>query len=291
MELTTRRKFCGTAIMALPTVAVLAKAKTIDFGDSSDSPDPIFNSIADEFTRITIDGAQKGYKSEHFRGYAGIMKILDAQMENKGINKETDQKLDEDDFYKSNPIRSAKSVSDYWRKWRIEIREDELIERMVMDGKSYHEWKKAIKKKGGVRALHVRIASAFEQKAKEYETSALRTGPSFQQGRIWFPRQEEKPFFLKAQQVTPDDVLMRFISEDNIAVTPSSYEIYNLAISMGFGGVNLDCLCKGMVVEGIILSMACLSTICAPCCVPAALLVAIEKIMEGFSMCSPNRCS
>jgi hypothetical protein len=289
MEDTTRRKFCGMAILALPALAVLAKAKAIDIDDSPDSADPIFNSLADEFTRITVDGAQNGFKSEHFRRYAGFMRVFDAQMENKAINKETDKKLDEDDFYKLNPFRSARSISDFWRRRKIEIREDELIERLTMDWKTYREWKKAIKKQGGVRALHARVAEAFEKKAKEYETSALRKGPFIQQGRIEFPRQEEQAAFVKAQYEDPDRLLTEFIFDGLILPLPGIGAIYDIARSVPLN-INYDCLCRAMVVEGSVLSLTCLTGFCLPCCTPAATLLAVEKLMEGLGMCSPTKC-
>jgi hypothetical protein len=290
MENTTRRKFCGTAILALPALAVIAKAKTNDIDDDfPDSRDPIFNSLADEFTRITVDGSRNGFKAEHFRSYAGFMRVFDAQMENKGINRETDKALDEDDFYKLNPFRSARSISDFWRKRKIEIREDELIERLTMDWKIYQEWKKAIKKQGGIRALHARVAEAFEQKAKELETSALRNGPFIRQGRIEFPRKEEQANFMKAQYEDPDRLIKEFIIEGSIISMPILGGIYEIFKSTS-SALNYHCLCRAMVVEGSILSLACLTTLCLPCCTPAATLLAVEKLMEGVGLCSPTQC-
>ncbi len=289
MELTTRRKFCGSAILTLPALAVLAKAKTMDIEDFSESSDPIFNSLAEEFARITVDGAQKGFKAEHFRRYAGFMRVFDAQMENKGINKETDKKLDEDDFYKLNPIRSARSVSDFWRKRKIEIHEDELIERLAMDWKVYQEWKKAIKKQGGLRMLHARVAEAFEQKAKEYETSALRNGPYIHQGEVRFPRQEEKSVFMKAQLEDPDRFLREFVFDGVTISLPALGDSFDIVSAIGTN-INYHCLCRAMIVEASILSLTCLTGICLPCCIPAATLLALEKLMEGVGLCSPTRC-
>jgi|WetSurMetagenome_2_1015567.scaffolds.fasta_scaffold253939_2 hypothetical protein len=290
MEDTTRRKFCGTAILAIPALAVIGKAKTTDIdNDFSAAPDSIFNSLADEFTRITVDGAQNGFKSEHFRRYAGFMRVFDAQMESKGINRETDKKLDEDDFYKLNPMRSAKLASDFWRKRRIEIREDELTERLTMDWKIYNEWKKAIKKQGGVRALHARVAIAFEQKAKEYETSTLRNGPFIRQGRIEFPRREEQAAFVKAQYIDPDRLISEFVFEGVTIPLPLVGDAWSIVESIGFN-INYHCLCRAMIVEGAILSLACLLGLCLPCCAPGAILLAAEKLLEGLGLCSPTKC-
>jgi hypothetical protein len=289
MENTTRRKFCGTAILALPALAVLAKAKTFDADGFSDSPDPIFNSLADEFTRITVDGAQNGFKAEHFRRYAGFMRVFDAQMENKGINKETDKKLDEDDFYKLNPMRSARWVSNFWHERKIEIREDELIERMAMDRKTYQEWKKAIKKQGGIRALHAKIAETFEKKAMEYETSALRNGPFIHQGRIEFPGQDDKPKFIKAQFDTESPLKTQFVFEDSILSTPLFIGDY-FDLSKIRPGFNVDCLCRAMVIEGTILTLSCMLGLCLPCCIPAGIILAAEKLMEGLGACQPTKC-
>jgi hypothetical protein len=289
MEKTTRRKFCGTALLALPALALLPKAKAMDINGSYNSSDPIFDSLADEFTRITADGAKNGFKSEHFRRYAGFMRVFDAQMENKGINRETDKKLDEDDFRKLDPMRSARAISDFWRRRKIEIHDDELIERLTMDWKSYRDWKKAFRKLGGIHVLHTKIAETFEQAAKAYETSAVRNGPFIDQGRIEFPPQEEKAIFLKAQYEDYDSMVRNLLFQESVIAIPFAGDVYAVASSIGFG-VNYHCLCRAMVVEGAILSLVCLSAICLPCCTPAATVMAVEKLLEGLGLCSPNMC-
>jgi hypothetical protein len=260
MEKTTRRMFCGTAIMAAPALTLLAKDREIE-GGFSDSSDPIFDALAGEFTRVTTDGAQFGFKSEHFRRYAGFMRILDAHMEGKGLNRELNKSMDEDDFHRLDPVRAAKSTVEYWRKHNVEMREDELTERLMVDWRSYSEIKKAIKKQGGVHALNVKVAELFERKAKEYETSSFRGGPVIREGRVSFPRQSDRPLFMKAQ-----------------------YEWLGTIVL----GVDIDCLCKAMVTVGSLFSLLCIGFPVA--CIPAAIFLAIEKLMEGFDFCDPHKC-
>jgi hypothetical protein len=260
MEKTTRRMFCSTAILATPALTLLAKDQGIE-GGFSDSSDPLFEALADEFTRVTADGAQFGFKAEHFRRYAGFMRMVNAHMEGKGLNRELNKRMDEDDFYRLDPVRAAKSTVEYWRKHNMEMREDELTERLTMDWRSYIETKKAIKKQGGIGALNLKVAELFERKAKEYETSSFRGGPVIREGRISFPRQNDRPFFIKAQ-----------------------LEWFGTA----FLGVDIDCLCKAMVTVGAFFSLLCIGFPIA--CIPGAMLLAIEKLMEGFDICDPHKC-
>jgi hypothetical protein len=265
MEKTTRRIFCGTAMMAFPMLALAAQGKdkhgTVD--DLSGSEDPLLDALADEFTRVTADGAQNGFKTEHFRHYAEFVRIFDAHLEGRGTNKEIDRRLDEDDFNKLDPARAARNTANYWHKHGIDFREDELAAGLTMDANTYREVKKAIKKQGGVRALHARIADALERKAKEHETAVLRGGPSVQEGRISFPKRKSP-------------LQLQFINVQ-----------YELLYALGW---NFNCLCRAMQLEGGVLMLLCDTLICLPCCAPGAILLALLNILQGLGLCNPNRC-
>jgi hypothetical protein len=261
MEKTTRRMFCGTAILATPALTLLAKDQGIE-GGFSDSHDPLYDALADEFTRVTADGAQFGFKSEHFRRYAGFMRIVNAHMEGKGLNRELNKRMDEDDFHRLDPVRAAKSTVEYWRKHNVEMREDDLTERLMMDWRSYTEIKKAIKKQGGVGALNAKVAEVFERKAKEYETSSFRGGPVIREGRISFPRQNDQQLFIKAQWEWLGTIIL---------------------------GFDIDCLCRAMVTTGAICGLICVFGV-PVACIPSAFLLAFEKLMEGLDLCDPHKC-
>ncbi len=262
MERTTRRTFCSAAALAVPALPLLAHGKGAGENDVSDRQDLIFNALAGEFVRVTADGAQFGFKAEHFRRYAGFIRVFDAHMESTGLNREFDKRLDEDDFHRLDPARAAKSAVDFWRKHDVDMPEDELTARLMMDRNFYIEGKKAIKKLGGIRAVYAKAAEVFERKAKEYETSSFRGNPVVREGRIVFPRQNGQPEFMKVQLD------------------------YLLSITVGF---NLDCLCRAMVVAGAASSLLCILGV-PPLCIPGATLLALEKLMEGLRLCDPGKC-
>jgi hypothetical protein len=262
MEKTTRRIFCSTAVLAVPALPLLAKENSVGSDSFSNSSDPIFDALTEEFNRVTADGAQNGFKAEHFRRYAEFMRIFNAHMESKGYNKEFNKKLDEDDFYKLDPVRTAKSVAEFWRKHNVEMREDELTEQLAIDWKSYMEFKKSIRKNGGIQTLYLKVAEAFERKAKEYETSSLRGSPVFHQGKVLFPVQNGQPHLLNAQFGWLLDMIV---------------------------GFDMDCFCKALIATAALCGIICVFG-CPALCIPAALLLALEKIMEGMYLCNPDKC-
>ncbi len=303
--------FCETALMAFPALTLVAKGNESGIENPYDSTDSIMDDLADELVRVTADGAQNGFKSEHFRRYAGFMRMLDAQMESRGTNKEANKRLDDDDFHRLNPIKSARFISEYWRKRNLDFREDELL---TIDWKSYLEGKKEIKKMGGVRALNSRVALLFEFKAQQYETAAFYGGPYIRQGRIAFPRQPEKPLFVNAQfsdllsivpsnsngSYTPElaEKLLNFLRE-HPGLLDSSFSSIDFSnpifsgvagLSILVMGAKLDCLCKAMSALGAFLALLCVFALCGPCCAPAAALTALEKLLETFHVCDPKDC-
>jgi hypothetical protein len=282
MEKTTRRIFCSTAILAAPALTLLAQNKEI--GNAlPDSPDPFFDALMDEFVRVTAEGAQNGFRAEQYRRYAAFMRMLDAQMEGKGINKELDKRLDEDDYYRLNPAKMAKTTVEYWRKRNLDFREDELTARLTMDGGSYLQIKKAIKKQGGVRVLHAKVAELFERKAKEYELSVYHGGPQFHQGRISFPKQREHSF-VRAQ-------FDGMYGIGDFGFDPSDLELDAGGwLSRRIAGLNLDCFCRALVVESAVISLLCIFTCFPLFCTAAATIMAVERLMEDMGMCNPGRC-
>jgi hypothetical protein len=257
MQKIARRSFCGTALMAFPLLGL-----SFQDNEGTGASDRVLDSIADEFARITTDGAQHGFRAEHFRRYASNMRIFDAHMEGRGVNKETNRKLEEEDYPQLNPVRTAQSVVEFWKKHGLYFDQDDLAGSLSIDVKSYKSLKSAIKKNGGVRKLHAKIADSFERKAKEFEAAAYHGGPRIKAGRVTIPRSEVsgRPLFVPAQ----------------------------FDVSM-FAGFSLDCLCRAMIIEGSLLSLLCVVGL-LPCCEIAAFLLAFEKLMEGLGMCSPNGC-
>jgi len=263
MEKIARRSFCGTALLALPLFCIRARAAD----DLSEQSDFILDNLADEFTRIAADGAQNGFKSEHFRRCAGLIRTFDVRLEEKGTNRDLNSRLEEDDFHKLNPSLTARRTMEYWDKHGIHLGESDLKAQLTMSPADYRQMKKRIKKLGGVRRLHAGIAEALERKATEYEGAAIRGAAAVvQNGRIVFPssRKTNRPEF-----------------------TPVQFE--GILVPDVFWLPNMDCLCRAMTVEGALLSLACLVG-CVPCCVPAAFMLAFEKFLEGIGLCSPSHC-
>ncbi|NLT66991.1 MAG: hypothetical protein GXX84_10350 [Acidobacteria bacterium] len=262
MEKLARRTFCGTALLGFPLLYLQAK----EIGgllEGSKGSDPIMESISQEFYRITADGAANGYRPEHFRRYAGIIKTFDAHMEATGINREFDQRLDDNDHHRMNPHRTARDTVRYWETRGIYLNQDDLAGGLVMDPITYRRMKKAIRKQGGIRNLHDKIAAALEQKAKECEKTALKGGAVIRNGRLGFPTLRQ-PEFVNAQ--LPFDLSMSALL-----------------------GTNMHCLCKAMLVEGALLAVVCAVGI-VPVCAPAAALLVVERLLESFNFCDPGKC-
>jgi hypothetical protein len=260
MEKIARRNFCAAALVAFPLLRLHAQESEVPY-ETSDS---VLEALADEIILVTADGAERGFKAEHFRRYAGIVRTFDAHLEDKGTNRDLNERLDDEDFYKVNPALTAKITVEYWRKKGIYFNENEFAARLAMDPTSYRETKKAIRKQGGIRAVHKAIAVALDRKAKDYETVALRGGPAIRNGRIAVgePGTFRQPEFMAAQ--------------------------YDMA---WLYGAQMDCLCKAMVTEGVILTIACLTCPgCQAVCVPAGIMLAMEKLFESFGWCVPSRC-
>lgn len=262
MKRFTRKMFCGAVLLAFPILGLHARDKAADVIDRQ--PDSVMDALADEMIRITSDGTRNGIKAEHFRRLAGLVRTFDAHLEENGTNRELDSRLEEDDAFRLNPAQTARVTADYWKTKGVHFDESDLMARLSMESRTYLETKLAIKRRGGVRALHRAIAEAFEQKARELEALAFRDGPSVRRDPVAlrglgiFPRQE----FTRAQ-----------------------YDYSDLI------GVNVDCLCKAMVTEGQLLTFACLMIPgCEALCVPAAVLLGLEKLMEAYGMCVPSRC-
>jgi hypothetical protein len=260
MEIIARRSFCTAALAAFPLLRLHAQEDEVP----DETGDSVLDALADEIILVTADGAGRGFKSEHFRRYAGIVRTFDAHLQDKGTNRELNKRLDDEDLYRMNPASAARMTVEYWREKGIHFNENEFAARLAIDPATYRETKRAIKRQGGVRAVHKAIASALDRKAKEYETVAFKGGPAIRNGRIDLsePGAFRQPEFMAAQY------------------------------DMGWlYGAQMDCLCKAMVTEGVILTIACLTCPgCQAACVPAGIMLAMEKLFESFGWCVPSRC-
>ena len=169
MEKIGRRSFCGTVAMAIPFVCLNAK-----FGEkSSGQSDAVIDSLADEISQITKDGIQHGFKGEHLRRYAGVVRTFDACLEEKGSNQDFDNRLDMDDYSQLNPAYTARITTQYWQKRAINFDEDELTAQLAITPEEYQEMKKAIKKRGGIR--HYTGRSPIFSSAKQKNMMRTRT--------------------------------------------------------------------------------------------------------------------
>ncbi len=262
MERMNRRSFCGASLLMLPLMSGFA-------GESeekccSESSDPIMDVLAGEFAKTTFDGARKGYESEHFRQYARIVRILDAHLDAEGTNKKLDKKLDDDDYEILNPDRSVRMTAEYWKKHGVLINEKNLRDQISFDMSSYRSMKKVIKAAGGVRVLHRNVAESLERKARQSESVVFRGGSGTPKGRqLVLPASGNPDHQLKPATI--------------------EFDVHS------FIGIDLDCLCKAMAVEGSILALLCVVG-CAPCCAPSAILLALETLMDSTGVCDPDLC-
>ena len=250
--------------MAIPLVCLNAK-----FGEkSSGQSDAVIDSLADEISQITKDGIQNGFKGEHLRRYAGVVRTFDACLEEKGSNQDFDNRLDMDDYSQLNPAYTARITTQYWQKRAINFDEDELAAQMAITPEDYREMKRAIKRRGGIRALNKEVSDLFERKAKEYDANANKDGADFKKGAFRFPfrLQSSRSNFVQVQDFLDPSVLLGMSA-----------------------GINMDCLCKALSVEASILGIICAAG-CAPCCAAAATMIAVKNLLEAFGACSASRC-
>ena len=261
MNSMNRRAFCGTSLLALPLMNAFAGEKGKKC--CSDIQDPLMDVLADEFAGTTFDGARNGFGAGHFRQYAGQIRILDAHLENEGINKKLNNKLDEDDYHLLDPDQMVRMTKEYWKEHGVLLNENNLRDQVSLDMDSYWRMKKAIKKGGGVRALHRSVAEALTQKATESETIVFRGGPMIRNGQVAFPASGNP-----VHQIKPAEYVLDFHS---------------------FIGLDLDCLCKAMATEGALLTILC-ALGCVPCCAPAGILLALEILISLFGYCDPSQC-
>ncbi|MEJ2111737.1 MAG: hypothetical protein P8Z37_17875 [Acidobacteriota bacterium] len=261
-----RRIFCGTSILAIPLVRAFAGNR--ESADAIEVSDPVMSALADEFAFTTMDGAREGFGAEHFRRYAGQVRIFNACLEDRGTNRRINKKLDEDDYYLLNPENTVAMTMSFWKQRRIVFDESSLMKLVAVDAFSYRSVKRAIKKQGGVQKLHERIAIALERKAEEYASLGLRNRLTLRNGFLQFPARPVPAYrngWMESQYVIPDPTILD-VDEDEI-----------------------DCFCKAMSVEGAALSILC-ATICQPCCVPAAVLLGLVTLLENMDACDPDRC-
>ena len=281
MEKIARRMFCGTAMMAFPLLRLHAGA-----GEDVPLPaDAVIDILADQITGITADGAQNGFKAEHFRRYAGLVRTFDAYLEQKGTNREFNDRLDDDDFYRVNPAFTAQVTAQYWQKHAIHFDENALAAQLTIGAAEYRELKRAIKRRGGVQTLHKAVAAAFDLKAKECEDKVIKIGATFGNPlRLPHRGKLPQPRFMPAQfQIPPDP--SGAMPPDLAGIVPP-----DLAAVLASYGSSLDCLCKALLVEGSVLALFCAMAVCVPCCPIAAIAIALKNLLEAFHMCDANNC-
>ena len=264
MEKVSRRVFCGTSFLAYPLMNVFAKQKkNAACTDTSISEDPIMDVLAKQFAETTYDGARKGFGSEHFRQYAGYVRIYDAQLYALGTDKKFDENMEEDDYHLLDPDNTVRMTADFWKKHGVLLNENNLRGQVSFDRDSYRQIKKTIKKMGGIRALHGSLAEAFERKAEEAEQSVFRGGPIVRNGKVIFPADGNPVHWIKPAEIV--------------------FDVHS------FIGIDLDCLCKAMAVEGAVLALICVVG-CVPCCTASAVMLALEILMNTMGGCDPELC-
>ncbi|MEJ2247266.1 MAG: hypothetical protein P8Y80_14495 [Acidobacteriota bacterium] len=270
MEKMKRRSFCGASLMALPLMKVFAEDSGINSLFSQTNP--VLDTLADEFTRTTLNGVRNGFRAYHFRQYATQVRIFNACLDAEGVNDTLNGKLDEEDYYLLNAENAVQFTVEYWKKHGVLINEDDLAYRMAIDENSYKMTKKAIKKMGGVQKLNERIAQAFERRAEKYTSNAYHSGLTINNGSIKFPVLSGHACKTGFRNVQYEDL------ED----------LQNLDPHL-FVDLDIDCLCKAMLTEGALLTIGCV-TICQPCCVPAGILLGIATLMEELGFCDSDKC-
>jgi hypothetical protein len=292
MENTTRRMFCGTALTTLSALSLVAAGKDRLSDNLSNSSEPVLEALADEFANVIADGAQKQFKSDHFRRYASLIRMLDMQMECRGINGEVDKRLDDDDFHRMDYVRSARFVSEFWRKRNLYLQDEGLN----FNEHLYREGKKRIKKMGGVRALSAQTSLLFEMKARQYENAAFRGGPYMRQGKILLPNQPEKALFVNAQYFepfqAPPDLDTLLYNGGFSSLDPNLINLLLCLIDMPANAPSplLDCFCSLLLVMGSVLILLGTTFLCTPCWIAGSMWILKERTIESMMICNPHQC-
>ena len=267
MEKMNRRSFCGASLMTLPLMSVFAEENGI--GNFLGETDPVLETLVDEFSRTTLDGTRNGFSAAHFRQYAGQVRFFNAYLNAKGAGTSLNKKLDENDYYLLNQGSTVRLTLEYWKKRGILFNESNLTDQLGIDEYSYGRVKRSIKKLGGIQTLNEKIAEAFENEARKYESAAYQSRLKMQQGSIRFPA-------LHRQGCSTDFKNVQ-------------YENFDYMDPHLFIGLDPNCLCKAMITEAALLSIGCV-TVCQPCCVPAALMLAFATLMEELDFCDTDKC-
>jgi len=267
MEQMDRRSFCGASLMTLPLMNVVAIENGV--GNFLGETDPVLDALVDEFSRTTQDGTRNGFSAAHFRQYAGQVRIFNAHLDAKGMGKSLNKKLDDNDYYFLNPDSTVRLTLEYWKKRGILLNESDLTDQVAVDEYSYGMVKKSIKKLGGIHKLNEKIAEALERKAENYASAAYQSRLTIQDDSIRLP------------------ALHRPGCNSNFKNV--QYEDIDILDPHLFIGLDLNCLCKAMIVEGALLSIGCV-TVCQPCCVPAAIMLGFATLMEELEFCDSDKC-
>lgn len=265
MQQLARRSFCGTALIALPALCLNAKNGAVPLEHVGEESDAIIDSLTDEIARIAAEGAKSGFRAEHLRRCANIVRVFDARIAEKGTLREADRRLSENDHHKHNPAVAARNATAYCRKHGIQLNEDDLRTRLAVDSSSYRDTKLQIRKMGGLATFHAAIADALERQATEQAGAVIKGNAILRNGIVTFPSARlREAGFVNAQ-----------------------YDI-NPNVMIGMSG-QLDCLCKALMVESAILAILCF-TVCPPCCAAAGILAALERLLTAFGACQASSC-
>lgn len=265
MQQIARRSFCGTALIGFPALCLHASNSETALDRMSEGSDLILDNLADEIARIAAEGATSGFRAEHLRRCANLVRIFDARIAEKGSIREADRRLNVNDFHKHNPAVAARNATEYCRKHGIQLNEDDLRTRLAVDTTSYRDMKLHIHKMGGLAKFHAAIADALERKATEQAAAVIKGDVILRNGVVAFSGPKvEKAEFVNAQ-----------------------YDI-NTNVVIGMSS-QLDCLCKALMVESAILAILCF-TVCPPCCAAAGILAALERLLSAFGACQASSC-
>ncbi len=268
------KKIGFQSLCVAAAIACLLICPRLKAGENlSGRPDPAIDAFADEIAQITMDGAQHGFKAAHFRRYAATVRTLDACLEQRGVHKDFDRKLEEEGLDRIDPGLIAQVTAQYWKKRGIGFEQKDLAMQLSIDTADLRELRKAIKKAGGSRSLLKAVAYAFEKKAKDSELHAVNNPAFLREGAVRIPGRGSSfhPGFIQVQEIGSPDA--------SILSDPAFT-----------AGIRLECLCAMLLAGGVALSNACASGECEICCPLSALMIAMSNFLEAFHVCSANGC-
>jgi hypothetical protein len=170
MKNRTKHLICTAVAFAILWVPIQGRTSEMTEG----TIDPMMEMLSKEFSQITLHSVGSRLQGETLRRFASLIRIFDAYMEAKGLNREGDRLLDQADHGKMNPFQAARTSAQYWNKYNVHFDEKELAKHLAIDPALLPAAREQLKKMGGLKSFHDRLAQFLERKSEDVSGISLK---------------------------------------------------------------------------------------------------------------------